>query len=141
MKIKVKRVDVWASPIEDRPGGLAEKLESLNSAKANLEFMIARRAPDKPGEGVLFLAPIRGKKEKQAAESAGFLKTETMHPVRIEGTDKRGVIAIITRALAEADVNLRGVSAAAIGKKFVAYLALDSEEDAEKAIRILKSIR
>lgn len=140
MKLKVKRVDVWASSIQDRPGGLAEKLETLNAAKANLEFMIARRAPEKPGEGVVFLAPIKGKKQKQAAETAGFLKTETMHPLRVEGPDKAGIIAKMSRALAEAGVNLRGVSAAAIGKKFVAYFAVDSEEDAEKAIKILKKL-
>ena len=140
MKLKVKRVDVWASSIQDRPGGLAEKLETLNAAQANLEFMIARRAPEKPGEGVVFLAPIKGKKQKQAAETAGFLKTETMHPVRVEGPDKAGVIAKMSRSLAEAGVNLRGVSAAAIGKKFVAYFAVDSEEDAEKAVKVLKKI-
>lgn len=140
MKLKAKRVDVWASSIQDRPGGLAEKLEALNAAKANLEFMIARRAPEKPGEGVVFLAPIKGKKQKQAAETAGFLKTETMHPIRVEGPDKAGIIAKMSRSLAEAGVNLRGVSAAAIGKKFVAYFAVDSEEDAEKAVKILKKI-
>lgn len=140
MKLKVKRVDVWASSIQDRPGGLAEKLETLNAAKANLEFMIARRAPDKPGEGVVFLAPIKGKKAKQAAQSAGFLKTETMHPVRVEGPDKAGIGAKMCRALAEAGVNLRGVSAAALGKKFVTYFAVDSDEDAEKAVKILKKL-
>lgn len=140
MKLKVKRVDVWASSIQDRPGGLAAKLETLNAAKANLEFMIARRAPDKPGEGVVFLAPIKGKKAKQAAQSAGFLKTETMHPVRVEGPDKAGIGGKMCRALAEAGVNLRGVSAAAIGKKFVTYFAVDSDEDAEKAVKILKKL-
>ncbi|HPA20124.1 MAG TPA: ACT domain-containing protein [Verrucomicrobiae bacterium] len=140
MKLKVKRVDVWASSIQDRPGGLAAKLETLNAAKANLEFMIARRAPDKPGEGVVFLAPIKGKKAKQAAQSAGFLKTETMHPVRVEGPDKAGIGAKMCRALAEGGVNLRGVSAAAIGKKFVTYFAVDSDEDAEKAVKILKKL-
>lgn len=140
MKLKVKRVDVWASSIQDRPGGLAEKLETLCAAKANLEFMIARRAPDRPGEGVVFLAPIKGKKQKQAAESAGFLKTDSMHPIRIEGPDKAGVVAKISRAMAEAGINLRGLSAAAIGKRFLNYIAVDSEEDAEKAVKLLKKL-
>ncbi|MCC6352837.1 MAG: ACT domain-containing protein [Verrucomicrobiae bacterium] len=140
MKLKVKRVDVWASSIQDRPGGLAEKLEALSAAKANLEFMIARRAPDKPGEGVVFLAPIKGKKQKQAAEATGFLKTESMHPLRVEGSDKAGVIAKMSRALADSGINLRGLSAAAIGKKFVTYLAVDSEEDAEKVVKLLKKL-
>lgn len=140
MKLKIKRIDVWAAGIVDRPGGLAEKLETLAAAKADLEFMIARRESTKPGEGVVFLAPIKGAKRAQAAESAGFHKTDSMHSLRIEGNDKAGIIAKISRALAGAGVNVRGFSAAAIGRKFVAYLALDSEADADAAIAVLKKL-
>ena len=34
----------------------------------------------------------------------------------------------------------RGLSAAAIGKQFVCYLALDSASDAEKAVALLKKL-
>ena len=44
----------------------------------------------------------------------------------------RGIGKAITKALAEAGINLRGLSAAAIGKRFVAHLALDTAEDAAK---------
>ena len=49
MALKVQRVDTWAASLEDEPGSLAAKLEALSSAGVNLEFVIARRAPDKPG--------------------------------------------------------------------------------------------
>lgn len=140
MKLKIKRIDVWAAGIMDRPGGLAEKLETLAKAKADLEFMIARRTPDKPGEGVVFLAPLKGGKLVKAAEEAGFRKTDSMHTLRIEGGNKPGVVSKISRALADAGVNVRGFSAAAIGKKGVAYLAVDSEADAETAAKVLKKI-
>ena len=37
-------------------------------------------------------------------------------------------------------IHLRGFSAAVHGKKFVDYLALDDEEDARKAVRVLKRL-
>ncbi|MGH7774989.1 MAG: amino acid-binding protein, partial [Candidatus Binatia bacterium] len=67
MPYAVRKVDVWVAEIDDRPGGLAEKLEALVKAGANFEFVISRRAPEKPGKGVVFLTPIRGTAQKRAA--------------------------------------------------------------------------
>jgi hypothetical protein len=140
MKLKVGRQDVWAAGLVDQPGGLAAKLAALDKADANLEFVIARRAPDKPGQGVVFLTPLKGAAQRKAAEQAGFMKTESLHSVRVEGPDQPGFGAKVTAALAAAGINLRGLSAAAVGKRFVAYLALDSAEDAAKAMRTLKRL-
>jgi len=140
MKLKVDRQDVWAASLVDQPGGLAAKLAALDKAGANLGFLIARRAPDKPGQGVVFLTPLKGAAERTAAERAGFMKTESLHSVRVEGQDRPGFGAQMAAALAAAGINLRGLSAAAIGKRFVAYLALDSAGDAGKAIRTLKRL-
>lgn len=138
MKLDVKRTDVWAASIEDRPGGLAEKLSALAEAGANLEFLVARRAPEKSGTGVVFVTPISGAKQVKAAKAAGFGKTETLHSIRIEGADKPGLMSQVTRTLAAAGINLRGLSAAATGKKFLAHVAMDSPEDAGKALKLLK---
>ena len=140
MALDVKRVDVWAASIEDRPGGVAEKLAVLADAGAQLEFVIARRTPEKRGAGVVFLTPLKGAAQLKAAKKAGFRKTKSLNSVRIEGADKPGIGARITEALACKGINLRGLSAAAIGRRFVAHLALDSSADAAKAIRLLKGI-
>ena len=126
--------------MEDRPGELAAKLKSLAQAGVNLEFVIARRAPDKPGEGVVFVTPIQGAAGVRAAKAAGFMKTDSLHTVRIEGADKKGEGAKITQALAEKGLNLRGLSAAAINKKFIAHVALDTAADAAKATRLLRAL-
>ena len=102
MALNITRVDVWAAGIEDRPGGLAEKLAALAEAGAQLEFVIARRAPDKPGTGVAFLTPLKGAAQIRAAKKAGFEKTKSLHSVRIDGPDKPGLAAQMTQALAEA---------------------------------------
>jgi hypothetical protein len=140
MALEAKKVQVWAAGIEDRPGGLAAKLEALAKAGAALEFVIARRAPEKPGTGVVFVAPLAAGKQEQAAQAAGFTVSESLHSVRVEGADKPGMGAKLARALAQAGINLRGLSAAAIGSRFVCYLALDSAGDAEKAIGVLKKL-
>ena len=64
MPYSIRKVDVWAAEIDDRPGGLADKLEALAKAGASLEFIVSRRAPDKPGKGVVFLTPVRGEKKR-----------------------------------------------------------------------------
>ncbi len=140
MALDVARVDVWAASLEDRPGGLAEKLAALADAGAQLEFVISRRAPDKPGTGVVFLTPLKGAAQLRAAKQAGFEKTKSLHSVRVAGPDKPGLGARITQALADAGLNLRGLSAAAIGKRCVVHLALDSSADASKAVRVLKAL-
>jgi hypothetical protein len=138
MAYSVKKVDVWAGEIADRPGGLASTLAAMNKAGANIEFVVARRAPEKPGTGVVFLTPIRGGKQKTVAQQAGLATSESLHSVRVEGPDRAGLGAKMTDALAAAGINLRGISAAALGRRAVSYLAFDSATDLDAAVRILK---
>ena len=141
MALTAKRVDMWAAGIEDKPGGLAAKLCALGEAGASLEFVLARRAPDKPGKGVVFLSPIKGAKQIRAAKKTGFRKTRFLNAVRVEGADKPGLGGKVTQALAAKGINLRGLSAAVIGKRFVLYIALDKTADATRVVRILNAMR
>ena len=140
MKLSISRTDTWGAIIDDRPGGLADKLAALAVAGANLELIIARRAPEQRGSGVVFVAPLKGAKQVKAAEAAGFQKAESLHSLRIEGTDKPGMGAKLSRALAEANINLRGLSAAALGTRHITHLALDTAKDAAKAVAVLKKL-
>ena len=136
MDFKVTKVDVWAGEIADRPGTLAEKLEALANTGANLEFVIARR--DQPGKSVVFLAPLKGAAQTRAAKKTGLAKTTSLHSLRLEGPNQCGLGARITRALADAGINLRGLSAAALKRSHVTYFAFDQAEDARRAGPILK---
>ncbi|UCG16092.1 MAG: hypothetical protein JSV19_12435 [Phycisphaerales bacterium] len=138
MATEITRVDVWAAEIEDRAGALAQKLDAVAKSGANLEFVIARRCPDKPGSGVVFLAPLAGEAQTRAAEQAGLARTASMHSIRLEGADQAGFGAKMTRLIADAGINMRGLSAAAVGQRCVVYFAFDTNADAEKATGILK---
>lgn len=138
MELFVERVDVWAATIEDKPGGLAHVLNALRDTGADLQFVVARRAPEAPGKGVVFVAPLQGDKEIRAATQAGFNATSGLHSIRVMGLDQAGIIAELTQKLSDGGINLRGVSAAVLGSQFIAYLALDSLADAERAMDILQ---
>ena len=140
MKLKVSRTDTWAAAIDDRPGGVADKLAALAAAGANLDLIIARRAPEQRGSGVVFVTPLKGLKQIKAAEAAGFQKTESLHSLRVQGVDRPGMGSKLTRALAEAGINLRGFSAAALGKQYLVHMALDTAKDAAKAAAVLKKL-
>ena len=138
MRLDTSRVDVWVTSLEDRPGSLAEKLETLAAAGIDLDFVSARRAPDKPGTGVVFVAPVTGVRQTRAAREAGFEKSESLHAVRISTGNKPGFSADLTRVLADANLNLRGFSGAAITNRALFYIAFDTSADAGKAVRVLK---
>ena len=140
MALEVKQVMVWAASIPDKPGGLAAKLDALHKAGANLEFVVSRRAPDKPGTGVVFVAGIQEGQQAEAGKAAGFATTDSLHSVRIAGPDAPGLGAKITLALAAAGINLRGLSAAALGGKMVCYLAVDTDADAKKAAEVAQGL-
>jgi predicted amino acid-binding ACT domain protein len=141
MAIKVSRHEVWSVIIDDRAGAVADKLEALAKAGANLDLVFARRRPEQPGSGLLIAGPIKGAKVTRAAQEAGFAKADNMFGVKVEGGDKPGLGAKITRAVAQAGVSFRGISAHAIGTKFVSNLVVDSDEDAGKVAAALKKIK
>ena len=140
MKLQITRADVWHAGMKDQPGGLAGKLDKLAQAGVDLEFLIARRAVKKPGSGVVFVTPIKGTKQLNAAKKAGFRKSKSIFGVRVASSDRPGLGSKLTAAIAEANVNLRGASAASIGKKAIFNFAFDSAAAAGKAIRAMKKL-
>jgi hypothetical protein len=138
MEIIVEHVDVWAANIEDKPGGLAAVLTTLRDVGADLQVIIARRAPQEPGRAVVFVTPLQGDREIAAAAEIGFNVTQTLHSVRVVGRDRPGAAAELAQKLADGGINLRGFSASVIGSQFVAYVAVDSLDEANRAIEILK---
>jgi predicted amino acid-binding ACT domain protein len=94
----------------------------------------------KTREGSRFLTPVKGANVRKAAKAKGLGPAEKLATLKVEGDDTPGLGARITSAVGEAGVNLRGVSGAVIGRKFVAYLGFDGAADATKAARALKAL-
>ena len=60
--------------------------------------------------------------------------------LKVEGNDAPGLGFRITSAIADSGVNLRGVSGAVVGPRFVVYLGFDGNADADKAARALRAL-
>ena len=75
-----------------------------------------------------------------AAEQAGFHRAENIHGIRIEGPDKPGLGAKIARCLADARVSFRGMNGMAMGRNFLSFIAVDSADDAAKAVKALRKL-
>ena len=141
MALKSTKAEVWAVSIDDRSGGVADKLEPLAKAGANFEMVFARRTPENPDKGMLFVTPVKGAKVTRAAREAGMGTPQTIYSVRIEGADRSGLGAKIARALGNAGISFRGISGIAIGGRFLSYIACDSARDQAKAIAALKKLK
>ena len=138
MDLLVNRVDVWTASIADKPGGLSRTLKGVFEAGADLDFVIARRAPDEPGTGAVFITPIRGDREIEAASTLGFNLTSSVDSVRVEGDNVPGAAVNIAETIANADINVRSFSAAVIGPRYIAYIGFDSSSDADRAATVLQ---
>lgn len=134
MKYTIESVGIWYGPVEDKPGGLAEKLEALSEAGIALEFVDANR-----GSGLLFVSPVKGAKQIHAARKAGLEKADIMQAICVTGPDAAGLGARACRALGDAGISFRALSAISTGRKSRLYFALDSKADAVKAKRLFAS--
>ena len=137
MSFKLDRVHVWAGEVLDQAGGVAQKLQLLAQAGANLEYIYTRRTPDKPGTGILYVAPITGPLAVRAARSAGLHETD--HPVvmRVEGDNSLGLAHRLTQKWASEGLSLHGLTMSVLHDRFVGYVSFDTVSEANRAAAIL----
>ncbi len=140
MGFKLDRVHVWSAEVVDRAGGVASKLAALAQADANLEFVLTRRLPDRPGTGILYVAPLTGPAQIRAARAAGMVEVQSPVVMRVEGDNKAGLAHRLTQHWATAGISLEGLTMAVLSDKFVGFAAFDTVADANKAAQILADI-
>ncbi len=136
MAYKIAKVAVYAADMFNQPGRLARALEGLRNAGASLEFVIGRRITERTSR--VYISPLKGAKQIRAAADVEFRAATGMHTIRVEGPDRPGLGADLTRALADAGINIRGISAAAFKKYSVCYLAFASAAELNAAMRIVR---
>jgi len=135
--IKVKRVQLWRNEVESRPGLLAGALGALASAGADLEVVMAYRYPGNQVRGAIEVFPVTGKKVAAAAQAAGLGPT-TIAALRVEGDNQQGLGYMITRALADAGINIVFLVTQVFGKKYCCVLGFENDADAAKAANLIR---
>ncbi len=141
MMLRINKTEVWAATMTDEPGSLAQALQKLADANTQLECVIARRHPEMPGNCTAFVTPINETALQARVPDSGFHPARHMPTLRIEGTNSPGAGALVAKAIGDAHINMHGLSAMALGRKFVCYIGFDSEIDRDKAITALRALR
>jgi len=140
MGFKLERVHIWSCEIPDRPGGMASKLAPLAETGANLEFILTRRLQDKPGKGILFVAPLTGPAQVRAARAAGLVEAHDPVVLRVEGDNQAGLAFRLAQQWATAGITLQGLTMAVVNGKFVGFAAFDAVTDTNRAAQILADL-
>jgi hypothetical protein len=137
MPVKVKRITLWRKELANRAGTLAETLDPLAQAGADLQVVMGYCYPGDRTRAAVELFPIATKKATAAAQAAG-LASAGIPALHVEGDNRAGVGHSMTRALADAGVNLEFLVAQVIGRRFSAVFGFENDADAEKASALIK---
>jgi hypothetical protein len=137
MPVTVKKITLWRKELQNRPGTLAEALEPVSKAGADLHVVMGYCYPGDRTKAAVELFPVTGKKTTAAAQSAG-LAPSGIPALHVEGDNRPGLGHSVTRALAEGGVNLDFLVAQVIGRKYSAVIGFEHDADADKAISLIK---
>jgi hypothetical protein len=137
MPVKMKNISLWRKQVENKPGILAQTIEALAKAGADLHVVMGYRYPGDETNAAIELYPVTGKKSIAAAQQAGFTAS-SIPTLLIEGDNKPGLGYALAQAIAEAGLDLSFLIAQVIGRKYSAVIGFVNETDAEKAKAIIK---
>lgn len=137
MPVTVKRITLWRKELENRAGTLAEALQPLAQAGADLQVVMGYRYPGEHAKAAVELYPVTNKKTTAAAQSAGFAPS-AIPALLVEGDNRAGAGHVISRTLADAGLNLDFLVAQVIGRKYSAVIGFENEADADKASALIK---
>jgi hypothetical protein len=134
MPVKVKRITLWRKELANQAGALAATLDPLAKAGADLQVVMGYCYP---GDRTRAAVPIATKKATAAAQAAG-LAAAGIPALHVEGDNRAGIGHAITRALADAGVNLEFLVAHVIGRRYSAVFGFENDADAGKATALIK---
>lgn len=138
MAVTVKKVTLWRKEVAHQAGALADVLEPLAGAGANLRVVMGYTFPHPPGEAVIEVFPITGRKAANAAAAAG-LTASPIACLHVEGDDRAGLGADMARAVAYTGVSISFVMAETVGRKFSAVFGFENDTDAGAAAKAIKA--
>jgi hypothetical protein len=135
--VTLKRILLWRKEVENRAGVLAEALEPFAKTKTDLQVVMGYRYPGAENKCAIEIYPVKGDKLTASAQGAG-LTASSIPTLLVEGDNKAGLGHAITKAIADAGVNLSFLVAQVIGRRYSAVIGFENEADAEKAGMLIK---
>jgi hypothetical protein len=137
MAVTVKKVTLWRTEVQNKPGTLSGVLAPLAEAGADLQVVMGHHPHGVPDTAVIELCPISGKKVTTVAGKVG-LTAATIPTLLVQGDNRPGLGHDIAHAIAEAGINITFLVAQVIGTQFSAVIALPDEAAAKQATTLIK---
>ena len=109
----VRRVEYYYVVVPDKPGSGAAVLAPLREAGVNLLAYLG--FPVGRGKSQIDLVPEDPAAFKRAAQQAGLKLSRAKRAFLVEGDDRIGAVAEVTRRLTEAKVNITAACATGAG--------------------------
>ncbi len=137
MAESIRRVEYYYVVVPDKPGSGAAVLSALQTAGVNLLAYLG--VPAGRGKSQVDLIPEEPAAFKLAARSAGLKLSRAKRAFLVEGDDRVGVVADLTRRLAEAKINITAACATAAGSGrygMILWVPAASYEKAAKAFGV-----
>ena len=132
MAVSIRKVTLWRTEVQHRPGALAELLEPLAAAGADLQIVMGYRIPGHKGRAVIEVAPV-GSRTVARAAAAGGLAPGGAPTLLVLGQNRPGLANRIARALAESGVSIAFLVAQVVGRRYSAVFGFENEGDLDKA--------
>ena len=127
----VKRVAVSMIEIDDKPGSLQEVLAGASVSNTNILQMAGFSVGG--GKGAAYLVPDRPGALKDYAMSKGLALKEYVGFL-LDGADRIGLGADVTKRLADAGINMVLSTATVVGGEYYLLIAVEpADEDAAAA--------
>jgi hypothetical protein len=118
MSVRIRKLTLWRAEVAHRPGALAELLEPLAEAGADLQVVMGYR--------------ITAQRVVRAARSQA-LSPAGAPTLLVHGNNQPGLANRIARALAASRVNIGFLVAQVVGQRYSAVFGFENEADLDKA--------
>ena len=137
MPVRVRPITLWRAEVDNQPGVLAQTLEPLAEAGANVQVVMGYRVPGDHARAAIEIFPVTGARSLSAAQAAG-LSEAAISAVHVDGDNRAGLGHAMAKALADAGINMDFFLAQVSGRRHTTVIGLDSREDADRAIPLIK---
>ena len=137
MAISVKKVALWRTEVENKPGALGGVLAPLAAVGADLQVVMGYRYHDEENKAAIEVCTHSGKKPAMAASKAG-LAASTIPTLLVHGDNRPGLGHAIAQAIAQAGINVMFLVAQVIDTRFSAVMGFEEEEASKQATALIK---
>ena len=139
MDIKIRRIGLWRTEVARRSGALARGLEPRAQQGADLVVVRVRVALGRAKRNVVEVYAGEGRRAAAAAREAGFSLSPAT-TLLLQGENRPGFAYAVANAVAWAGIAIRDHEAGVVDNRFSSTLTFASEEDAKKAVTVIRQV-